>query len=229
MKIVDRRPFIVAFEGIDGSGKDTQATLLFQALVNESYRVFTRSYPQYTSFIGGHIGRLLSGAGTELDASRLDSRSMALWYATDRWRDMSSYAEIGELDFLIFNRFTLSSAVYQSLRSPNDISIESWIFDLEQNIFELPKPDLYVILDTDPLRASSNVSMKEQREYISQSELDVYEQDNSLQNRARNKYVEWAVANANAVVVSTQEPNGTMRSPNDIHSDVIAHVKNYLK
>lgn len=74
-----RKTKIIAFEGIDGSGKTLQWDLLTARLRSEGYRVGTKSFPIYESFFGSQVGRLLRGQ--PLRADEVDSRSMCLWYA----------------------------------------------------------------------------------------------------------------------------------------------------
>ena len=101
---------IIAIEGIDGSGKGVQYRLLRDALLARGYTVATRDFPAYDSFFGGEIGKLLSGAeGTRAD--QVDGKSMALWFALDRFESFRDYRD-GATDILILNRYVLSNAVY---------------------------------------------------------------------------------------------------------------------
>ena len=79
--------FTICFEGVDGSGKTTQIEMLFSKLLKMSRSASIRSYPVYESFFGKELGELLSGTNRQFTASDLDPKSMALWYALDRWLD----------------------------------------------------------------------------------------------------------------------------------------------
>ena len=83
---------VIAIEGIDGSGKSVQYNKLAEALTDMGYSVEKREYPKYESYFGSHIGSYLSGAeGVKADA--VDGKSMALWFALDRWEDMRSHID----------------------------------------------------------------------------------------------------------------------------------------
>ena len=181
-------PVIVAIEGLDGSGKTVQAELLRDRLKEMGKRVFLMDFPQYHSFFGEEIGKLLSGEAG-VSAMNLDERSMCLWYAVDRWRALRD-VNLSEYDYAIFNRYTLANAAYQSARKFGgyDARFGLWIFNLEHNELGLPVPDLYFYLDTDASQSAKNVLKKGQRGYT--SGLDVYESSSSLLDRCRLVYRE---------------------------------------
>ena len=52
---------LIAFEGLDQSGKETQARLLAARLVGEGRRVTTVSFPDYATPIGTELHRALHG------------------------------------------------------------------------------------------------------------------------------------------------------------------------
>ena len=57
---------IIAIEGTDGSGKQTQAKLLMQKLKENGYDVYSTSFPNYSNdssaavkmYLGGQIGEM---------------------------------------------------------------------------------------------------------------------------------------------------------------------------
>ena len=48
---------IIAFEGIDGTGKSVQMEALREKLMQRGLRVGVLSFPDYDSFFGGCVGR----------------------------------------------------------------------------------------------------------------------------------------------------------------------------
>lgn len=184
-----RKTRIIAIEGIDGSGKTLQVQLLKDAIEAAGFRVLVKSFPEYDSFFGSQVGRLLKGENG-LRADAIDSRSMCLWFALDRFASFAGY-EDGEYDVLLINRYTLSNAVYQGIRDI-DAGIEDnwgWVKQLEHSELSLPEPDFYVLLDVNPSRAQLNIDQKGHRDYVGGSVRDVYEAQDSLLFRARERYL----------------------------------------
>ena len=207
-----RKTKIIAFEGIDGSGKTLQWDLLTARLRSEGYRVGTQSFPIYESFFGSQVGRLLRGQ--PLRADEIDSRSMCLWYALDRFKGFESYRD-GEFDFLLINRFTPSNAVYQCIR-PIDEGMEDnweWVKELEHGQLGLPVPDLYLLIDLDAGLAQANVDRKSKREYIEAGARDVYEEQRGLLQRARARYLDIAAREDNFTVIPGQSGEGGQDAP----------------
>lgn len=119
-----------------------------------------REYPVYHSYFGGAVGQLLSGqAGVQAD--QVDGKSMALWFALDRWEDLQTYRD-GQADVLLINRYVLSNGVYQSIREIDlgKPDLVDWVFDLEYNHFGLPRADVFVFYDVEPAQAGENVLKK---------------------------------------------------------------------
>lgn len=213
---------IISFEGIDGTGKGTQAELLSESLQNKGFKVLNIEFPMYHSFFGKQIGAFLSGS-EGVTADSVDGKSMALWFALDRFEALKQYC-ISDYDFVLINRYVLSNAVYQSVRDC-DIGkpdLLDFVYTLEFNHFCIPKPDLILLFDMDLKSASQNVDKKGFRSYIGNGR-DVYESIPDLQLRAREKYLEFSKKLNNVRVVGCME-NGILRSKEDIASDVMSII-----
>ena len=204
---------IIAIEGIDGSGKTMQFNALRRYLEEHGKRVLCKEYPVYDgSFFGAEAGRYLSGSGG-VRADTVDGKSMALWYALDRWEDMQSYRD-GEADYMLINRYVLSNAVYQSVRDIdlNRPDLVDWVFELEYGHFKLPRADLFVFYDVDTKQAGENVLQKGFRGYVGgEATKDVYEASDGIQRRAREKYLETAARRSDIQVIPCME-NGVFLS-----------------
>ncbi len=204
---------IVAIEGIDGSGKDTQARLLKSGLEEIGLRVLLRSYPVYTSFFGQQIGEFLSAKMPADTAATVDPKSMALWYALDRWKDISSLrSTLCDVDVLILNRYTLSSMVYQSLRAKAPEGLWDWIDNLEHEVLGLPRPDVYLVMGVGLPASQVNIQKKGEREYIG-SRLDIYESDEGLQAAASKRYMQIALARQDCEFIDCGDSRGQLLDP----------------
>ncbi len=199
---------IIAFEGIDGTGKSVQMERLCEALKARGLSVLEISFPMYDTFFGDLVGRYLS-AKDGIGANTVDGKSMALWFALDRFEAFRTLDYSG-YDVLLINRYVLSNAVYQSIR---DIDIGKpdildFCLELEHKHFGIPVPDLHLVLDMDTEDAANNVDKKGFREYIGNAR-DVYESIDSIQARARKKYAEYAQRIPNVKLIQCME-NGRL-------------------
>ena len=195
---------IIAFEGIDGTGKSVQMEALRGKLEQRGWKVGVLSFPDYGSFFGGCVGRYLTKKDG-VSASDVDQRSMGLWFAMDRWAAFRDF-DYRPYDVLLINRYVLSNAVYQSIRD-RDVDqpdILDFVLELEHEQLKLPRPDLYLILDVDLSAAQDNVTKKGYRDYVG-DEKDEYEKQDSIQLRARSKYLSFGERLSNVQVIPCME------------------------
>lgn len=208
------RTAVIAFEGIDGSGKTVQMYHLERALKKRGMLVDTMSFPMYGSFFGREVGNYLTRA-EGVAACDVDGKSMALWFALDRFEAFQDYRD-GEVDVLLINRYVLSNAVYQSIRECDldKQDLLDFVLELEYNHFGIPVADAHIYLDVDVEDAGANVFRKGYREYVGNAK-DVYEQQSGMQRRARAKYLEYAKLLDNVHVIPCMQ-DGKMKSEQDI-------------
>ncbi len=77
------RGTLIAVEGIDGSGKQTQVRVLARELESRGYQVLSTGFPQYDSWFGKMVGQFLNGDLGPLNS--VDPHFTALLYAGDRF------------------------------------------------------------------------------------------------------------------------------------------------
>ena len=215
---------IITIEGIDGSGKTVQFNKLYDNLTALGYSVDTKSFPVYGSYFGSQVGRFLTGEDGVF-ATDVDQKSMALWFALDRFDAFRDWRD-GEYDFLIINRYVLSNAVYQSIRD-RDIAkpdIIDWVYELEYEKLGLPRTTLDLFFDVNTESAGRNVDKKGFRDYVGGEKRDVYESSLGIQERARNMYIRAAGKYDNVCIINCMEGE-RLRSPDEIAGDVMALLK----
>lgn len=197
---------IIAFEGIDGTGKTVQLQRLYERLIARGLSVLTLSFPMYDSFFGAECGRLLSGSGG-VRANEVDQKSMALWYALDRFEAFREL-DYSSADVLLINRYILSNAVYQSVRERDlgNPDLLDFVVSLEYEHFRIPRADVHIVLDMNPETASENVGKKGFRDYVG-DQPDIYEALPDIQKRARKKYNEYATRMPNIHIIPCMEQN----------------------
>ncbi|MCL2618354.1 MAG: hypothetical protein FWD98_04775 [Defluviitaleaceae bacterium] len=216
--------YILAFEGIDGTGKGTQAQILHDRLTALGSRCLMLSFPDYDSFIGRDVGVLLSGRNS-VTAATLDAKSMALWFAAERFRTFNA-ADRSGCDYVILNRYVMSNAVYQSMRvEPQERdAFTKWLLHLEHTEFGLPHPDTYFIFDVHEELSAANVARKGHRGYTGDNP-DVYEASPQIQTAVRRAYRDIARhTRSRCEFITCMNKDGSMRPAHEIADEVFAKL-----
>jgi len=158
---------LIAFEGLDQSGKQTQAERLRDRLTAMGRRVRLLSFPDYTTAIGQEIGRALRGE------RQYPADVMQLLYVANRYewkpeieRERASGAVI------LCDRYLASSVAYGEAQGLDG----AWLRDAQRY---LPQPDLTLLLDIPP-------EVSAQRKIV---DRDAYERDLALLARVRDSYL----------------------------------------
>lgn len=157
---------LIAFEGLDQSGKETQAQRLADALQQSGHSVELVSFPDYDTTIGAEIGRALHG---ERD---YHADVMQLLYVANRYEykpRLTEWLAAGRI--ILCDRYVASSIAYGETQGLD----AQWLADVQRH---LPQPDLTILLDIAPATA---VARK-------QAGRDRYERDVALLERVRASY-----------------------------------------
>jgi dTMP kinase len=201
---LQRVGFLVAIEGIDGSGKGTQAELLAERARAEGLGVATFSFPRYGE--GAFSGLIADYLNGELGDVRPDL--VALLYAGDR---LSARAELLQAlaahDLVVLDRYVASNLAHQGANAEPERRRElvEWIAGIEFGLYALPEPDLTVLLDLPVARAREQVRLKSPRGYTQLAE-DVLEAADVHLEAAADVYRELASAESWAAVDAAREP-----------------------
>jgi dTMP kinase len=219
---------LIDIEGGDGSGKATQAKLLTEALQGAGRDVETFSFPRYyESRSGKLIGELL--AGKHGDFMTIPPYVSALPYAMDRASakdDLRAALDAGKV--VICDRYTSSNLAHQSAKLPKDEqdALVDFIEGLEYGDLGIPKPDIVFYLSVPTDISSDLITKKDAREYTGGEKRDQAERNIAHQDRTRAAYLKLAGAKGWHVIDCVKD--GILRTPDDIHKEVYAVVKERL-
>ena len=186
---------LIAIEGTDCSGKETQTNLLIKKLREEGYQVQNFSFPNYNSptgkIIGGaylgkkHIGKSFFEEG----AVNVDPKVASLYYAADRKYNIDKITFLLENGYnIILDRYIYSNMAHQGGKIENKnerIKMYNFLEKLEFDLMELPKPDITIFLHM-PYEVACK--LKESRK----EKPDEHEQNKTHLIMAEQSYLELA-------------------------------------
>jgi dTMP kinase len=161
---------LIAFEGLDQSGKQTQAERLLAAFRAAGHGAEFLTFPEYTTAIGTEIGQALQGG------RHYDPDTLQLLYIANRFEfrpQMLQWLDEGRM--VVCDRYLASSIAYGEAQGLD----AAWLTEIQRR---LPQPSLTLLLDIPP-DASLN------RKQVAR---DKFERDLPLLGRVRESYLRQA-------------------------------------
>jgi dTMP kinase len=229
---------LIVLEGLDGAGKTTQVNLLQKYFESENVKSAFLHFPRFDAPVYGDlIASFLRGEFG--DVNTVDPRLVALLYAGDRDNAASKLnAWFAEGKVVILDRYVYSNIAFQCAKirdSAKREKLREWIFNLEYDFFEIPRPDISIFLDVPfdfTLEKLKSQREGAERDYLKGKE-DIHESDFDLQKRVREVYLEQTSIDNKFVPVNCVDENSTMKTPQIIHKEIITLIKslfwdNYL-
>ena len=168
---------LIVIEGLDGSGKATQAARLTEALKTQEKDVKQISFPNYASDSSALIKMYLGGQfGSHPDD--VNAYAASTFYSVDRYASYKSdwggfYREGG---IVVSDRYTTSNAVHQCSKLPREQwpAFLDWLFDFEYNKIGIPAPDRVIYLEVDPAVSQGLMTARYKGD---ESKKDIHEKD----------------------------------------------------
>lgn len=172
---------LVAFEGLDQSGKQTQALRLREALERDGRQVESFDFPDYSTPIGQEIGAALRGDRA------FPPDALQLLYVANRCEHRPAIdAALREGRWVVCDRYLASSIAYGEAQGLD----AAWLALIQR---VLPQADVTILLDLPP-EASATRKLRDR---------DRFEEDLGLLARVRASYLRqasssptWHIVNA---------------------------------
>lgn len=176
---------IIVIDGTDGSGKATQAKLLYQKLKKSKIPTEVLDFPQYQTFFGKLVSKYLKN-----QFGKISPYLASVLYAVNRleFRDkINLWLKQGKI--IILNRYVSSNQIHQAAHIDNRKERKNfvkWIGQMEYEVMGMPKPDLVLFLNM-PTEFSFKLILKKDakaRAYIEGAKRDMLESDYTHQQQA---------------------------------------------
>ncbi len=168
---------MIVIEGLDGSGKSTQAELLKKWLNSKGYETYTLDLPYYNDdsstlvkmYLGGELGD---------KPGDVNAYAASTFYAVDRYASYKKHweKEYNSEKITVANRYTTSNASHQMTKLNEDEwdTYLQWLFEFEYGKMGVPEPDLVIFLEM-PVEISQKLLSK--RYNGDENKKDVHERD----------------------------------------------------
>lgn len=153
---------LIVIEGIDGTGKSTQATMLAEALKKQGFHVAQSFEPT-----NGPWGKQLRESAT---TGRLSIEQELDYFIKDRQQHVEELINptVNQGGIVVLDRYYFSSMAYQGARGLDTTEIRT------KNEAFAPQPDLLLVLDLDVDLALKRIGIRD-------GEANEFEQRESLQ------------------------------------------------
>ena len=216
---------LIVIDGLDGSGKATQAQLLARTLGGRGLAVREVSFPDYESPSSALVKMYLGG---EFGAKPGDVNAYAAssFFAVDRFASFKKdWRRDWERGVIIADRYTTSNAIHQCSKLPEAAwpDFLNWLFDYEYRLLGIPAPSRVIYLRVDPAVSQKLL----ERRYEGHAERkDLHEADRAYLARCQTAadycadYLGWRTLECSAA--------GEMRPVEDIAAEVLALAEEVL-
>lgn len=217
---------LIVIEGLDGSGKATQAQLLAKTLQEQGRSVREVSFPDYESDSSALIKMYLAGQFGS-DPSDVNAYAASSFYAVDRFasykKDWGQFYENGGI--VIADRYTTSNAIHQCSKLPETEwdGFLDWLFHYEYELLGIPAPAAVLYLRLDP---AVSQKLMTGRYHGDEKKKDIHESNIEYLNRSRLA-AEYCADRLGWRTVECLGENG-MRSIEDIHGEIMGIIEAIL-
>lgn len=191
------RGHLIAFEGLDQSGKQTQAERLLAAFRAAGHATEFLTFPAYETAIGEEIDKALHGQRD------YQPDTLQLLYIANRFEfrpTIEAWLTAGTM--VVCDRYLASSIAYGEAQGLD----AAWLTDTQK---ALPQPSLTILLDMPPA-----VSLTRKR-----VARDRFERDMPLLGRVRESYLRQADQSPHWMRVSAE------RHKDEVSADVVSAVR----
>lgn len=184
---------LIAVEGVDGAGKNTQVQALRIELEKLGYMVSIYSFPDYK---GSRLGITLKDmlAGRFGNATLIHPSLSAPLFALERAEKRDAIvADLAEGKVVLCDRYVYSNVAHQACRlfKEERSDFQNWLENVEFDLLQMPRPDITVLLDVDNQVASDRRRTRSAA-LGGERPLDDYERDEESISLARTIYLSLA-------------------------------------
>ena len=222
---------LFVIDGTDGSGKQTQFMRLKTRFDELGINYKLVSFPNYESPSSSLVKMYLSGEFGK-HPSDVSAYVASTFYAADRYAtyktELEKYYETGGI--ILADRYTSSNMIHQAgkiLDKGERKKFIEWLFDLEFNMYKIPKPDKVFFLNMPP-KTTFKLMENRENKFSHESKKDIHESDQEYLIQSYYAAVELA-KEYDWEEINCVDNDGKIRTIDDIHEEIFNIVKEEIK
>ena len=224
MGITMNKGILIAIDGLDGSGKETQTKRLCKYLDEQKIKNRYISFPTYEDDSSALINMYLQGKFGD-NPNAVNAYAASSFFAMDRY---CSYMLDWKKDYddgavIIANRYTTANLVHQMSKLPESErdGFMQWLYEYEFEKLALPKPNLVIYLCLPP---QASEALIQKRCNISGAVKDIHEKSSTHLNDSYKAAVYTAEKLGWSRIDCVKD--GTLRTIDDIAAELKSIVNN---
>lgn len=206
---------IIAIEGIDASGKGTQANKVIEYINSTGRNAILYNFPRYNTPVGKQIARYLTGEFGGIN--QVPYELICIAFGADRAAVSSEINDhVNNGDFVILDRYTYSN-VFTAAKLPKEkwMDFIDWVENMEfENLGVIP-PDCNFYLYIDPKLAMKRILNRGKRKYQS-NKNDIHETDRILLKNTSDCYTQIANNKNNWFLINQMNKEGNQLSEDEV-------------
>jgi len=217
---------LIVIDGTDGSGKKTQSKLLIERFKKEGRNAVYFDFPRHGMPSAALVDEYLNGKfGT---ADEVNPYAASIFFAVDRFAGAPDIRKVlVQGDIVVCDRYVSANMGHQAGKIHDLVEREKyldWLDNLEFGpIFNIPRPDINILLFVPAHIGQELVDKKDQREYLGEKKRDIHENDITHLNHAASAFL-YVAKKYNWIVIDCA-PNDVMLSIEEIHEMIWEKVK----
>lgn len=221
---------LIAIDGVDASGKQTQTEKIYDRLKGDGKKVRKISFPAYDKPSSVLVKEYLSGEYGKRPED-VNAYAASMLFAADRFSTYrTDWIKAYNDGFIIIaDRYVSSNMIHQAGKI-DDLSEKDrfldWVYDLEFNKLELPKPDVTVFLDM-PTEFGTALMQNRSNKITGEEQKDIHESDADYLKKSYNNafYVAEKFGWTKVSCVNDNE----IRTIDDINDEIYGIIIKLLK
>ena len=210
---------LIVIEGLDGCGKQTQVSMLVNALKEKNKKVKYITFPDYNEPSSALIKMYLNSEFGS-DPKDVNAYAASSFFAVDRYASYKKFWEKNYLngEIIVCDRYTTSNTFYQmcKLQKSEWDSYLTWLYDYEYNKLKLPKPSKVIYLNM-PIETSQTLMKK--RYSGDESKKDLHEANTEFL-KICSEAAQYVIKKDNWIKIDCTQV-GKIKTKEQIHGEIM--------